>query len=163
MTVQPDCLKRSGSVWNCLWGHALKRSPGIIHNSRVSYPCPGFLSSATWPLLLKKHYNGLIIIIRTTDGDLFVLIFILRLMKVTLEPTPLETLLDNVNYKDVSISTPDKRPSLLICLISGVKELASHHGFHCIKSIHQRTILYRFPNYCLKNSLLANFLVKCHF
>ena len=22
--------KRPGSVWNCLWGHALKRSPGII-------------------------------------------------------------------------------------------------------------------------------------
>ena len=51
--------KRPGSVWNCLWGHALKRSPGIIRKSRVSYPGPGFLSSATWPLLLKKHYNGL--------------------------------------------------------------------------------------------------------
>ena len=51
--------KRSGSVWNCLWGNALKRSPGIIRKSRVSYPGPGFLSSATWPLLPKKHYNGL--------------------------------------------------------------------------------------------------------
>ena len=51
--------KRPGSVWNCLWGHALKRSPGIIRKSRVSYPVPGFLSSATWPLLPKKHYNGL--------------------------------------------------------------------------------------------------------
>ena len=38
--------KRPGSVWNCLWGNALKRSPG-------------FLSSATWPMLPKKHYNGL--------------------------------------------------------------------------------------------------------
>ena len=28
--------------------------------SRVSYLGPGFLSSATWPLLPKKHYNGLI-------------------------------------------------------------------------------------------------------
>ena len=46
--------KRPGSVWNCLWGNALKRSPGIIRKSRVSYPGPGFLSS-----LLKKHYNGL--------------------------------------------------------------------------------------------------------
>ena len=51
--------KRPGSVWNCLWGHALKRSPGIIRKSRVSYPGPGFLSSATWPSLPKKYYNGL--------------------------------------------------------------------------------------------------------
>ena len=51
--------KRPGSVSNCLWGNALKRSPGIIRKSRVSYPGPGFLSSATWPLLPKKHYNGL--------------------------------------------------------------------------------------------------------
>ena len=46
--------KRPGSV-----GNALKRSPGIIRNSRVSYPVPGFLSSATCPSLPKKHYNGL--------------------------------------------------------------------------------------------------------
>ena len=51
--------KRPVSVWNCLWGNALKRSPGIIRKSRVSYPGPGFLSSATWPSLPKKHYNGL--------------------------------------------------------------------------------------------------------
>ena len=51
--------KRPGSVWNCLWGNALKRSPGIIRKSRVFYPGPGFLSSATWPSLPKKHYNGL--------------------------------------------------------------------------------------------------------
>ena len=51
--------QRPGSVWNCLWGNALKGSPGIIRKSRVSYPGPRFLSSATWPLLLKKHYNGL--------------------------------------------------------------------------------------------------------
>ena len=51
--------KRPGSVWNCLWGNALKRSPGIIRKSRVSYPGPGFLSSATWFSLPKKHYNGL--------------------------------------------------------------------------------------------------------
>ena len=51
--------KRPGSVWNCLWGNALKRSPGIIRKSRVSYPGPVFLSSATWPSLPKKHYNGL--------------------------------------------------------------------------------------------------------
>ena len=46
-------------MWNCLWGNALKRSPGTIRKSRVSYPVPGFLSSATWPSLPKKHYNGL--------------------------------------------------------------------------------------------------------
>ena len=51
--------KRPGSVWNCLWGNALKRYPGIIRKSRVSYPGPGFLSSSTWPSLPKKHYNGL--------------------------------------------------------------------------------------------------------
>ena len=51
--------ERPGSVWNCLWGNALKRSPGIIRKSRLSYPGPGFLSSATWPSLPKKHYNGL--------------------------------------------------------------------------------------------------------
>ena len=51
---------RPGSVWNCLWGDALKRSPGINRKSRVLYPNPGFLSSATWPSLPKKHYNGLI-------------------------------------------------------------------------------------------------------
>ena len=52
--------KRPGSVWNCLWGNALIRSPGIIRKSRVSYTGPGFLSSATWPSLPTKHYNGLI-------------------------------------------------------------------------------------------------------
>ena len=53
--------KRSGSVWNCLLGHTLKISPGINRKSRISHPgTGGFLSSATWPLLPKKHYNGLI-------------------------------------------------------------------------------------------------------
>ena len=51
--------KRPGSVWNCLWGNALKRSLGIICKSRVSYPGHRFLSSVTWPSLPKKHYNGL--------------------------------------------------------------------------------------------------------
>ena len=39
----------------------LKRSPVINRKSSVSYPGPGFLSSATWPSLpIKlKHYNGL--------------------------------------------------------------------------------------------------------
>ena len=36
--------KRPGSVWNCLWGHALKRSPDINLESMVLYPGPGFLS-----------------------------------------------------------------------------------------------------------------------
>ena len=57
-TVGREFASRPG-VWNCLWGNALKRSPGIIRKSRVSYPVPGFLSSATWPSLPKKHYNGL--------------------------------------------------------------------------------------------------------
>ena len=52
--------KKPGRVWNCLWVHALKRSPGINRASRVSYPAPGFLSSATLPSLQKKQYNVLI-------------------------------------------------------------------------------------------------------
>ena len=55
-TTPHPLSKRPGSVWNCLWGHALKRSPGIYPKSRVSYPVPRFLSSATWPSLPKKHY-----------------------------------------------------------------------------------------------------------
>ena len=51
--------KRPGSVWNCLWGNTLKIYSGIIRKSRVSYPGPGFISSATWPSLPKKYYNGL--------------------------------------------------------------------------------------------------------
>ena len=64
--------QRSGSMWNCLWGNALKRSPGIIRKSRVSYLGPGFLSCATWPSLPKKHYNGL----NQTTMDASSLIFI---------------------------------------------------------------------------------------
>ena len=47
------------TVWNCLWGNTLKGSPGIIRKSRVSYPGPGFLSSATLPSLQKKDYGWL--------------------------------------------------------------------------------------------------------
>ena len=49
-------------MWNCIWGHVLKRSLGINHESRVFYPISGFLSIDTWPLMPKKHYNGLIIL-----------------------------------------------------------------------------------------------------
>ena len=52
--------KRPDSVWNCLLAHALEISPGIIRKRSVLYPGPGFLSSATWPSLPKKHYDGLI-------------------------------------------------------------------------------------------------------
>ena len=60
--------KRPDSVLNCLWRHALKRSPGINRKSRVSYPGPAFLSIATWPSLPKKDYNGLI---NQSETDLF--------------------------------------------------------------------------------------------
>ena len=46
-------------MWNCLCGHVLKRSSGINRKSSVLYPGTGFLSSATLPLLPKKHYNEL--------------------------------------------------------------------------------------------------------
>ena len=32
--------KRPGSVWNCLWGNALKRSPGIIRKLGYRIPVP---------------------------------------------------------------------------------------------------------------------------
>ena len=61
--MQPDSLKDQVVCGtSCLWGHALKRSPGINHNSRVWYPGHRFLSSDTWPSMPKKHYNGFIII-----------------------------------------------------------------------------------------------------
>ena len=47
--------KRPDSVWNCLWGHALKTSPVINRKSRVLFPGTGFLSCATWPSLPQKH------------------------------------------------------------------------------------------------------------
>ena len=40
--------------------HFTQRSPGINRKSRLLYPGPGFLSSATWPSMLKKHSYGLI-------------------------------------------------------------------------------------------------------
>ena len=52
--------KRSGSVWNCLWVYAPKRSHRSNRKSRVLYPALGFLSSATWPSRLKRFHNGLI-------------------------------------------------------------------------------------------------------
>ena len=40
--------KRPDSVWNFLCtGYAHKRTPGIIRKSRVLYPGPKYLSSAT--------------------------------------------------------------------------------------------------------------------
>ena len=47
-------------MWNCLWGHALKRFPGINRKSRVSYPGPGFYLVLHGLCCRKKHYNGLI-------------------------------------------------------------------------------------------------------
>ena len=60
MLTMSQLSKSPGSVRNCLWGHSHTRSPVINRNSRVSYPGPRFLSSATWPSLPKKHYSGLI-------------------------------------------------------------------------------------------------------
>ena len=59
LAVQPDCLK-GRVVCGTVYGDMhLKDLLGSI-TSRVLYPGPGFLSSATWPSLPKKHYNGLI-------------------------------------------------------------------------------------------------------
>ena len=51
---------RLGSVWNCLWGCALYKSPGINYKSRVLYLTPRWPPHAAWPSMLKKHYNELI-------------------------------------------------------------------------------------------------------
>ena len=60
LAVQPDCLK-GRVVCGTVYGDMhLNISPGINHKSRVLYPSPGFLISATWHLMPKKHYNGLI-------------------------------------------------------------------------------------------------------
>ena len=58
--------KRPGNVWNCLLGHRM--SPGINRKSRVLYPGPGFISSATWPPVPKNNYNGLINQMAETAG-----------------------------------------------------------------------------------------------
>ena len=63
LAMQPDCLKGRvvcGTVYGDM--HLIKRSPGINRKSRVSYPGPGFLSSATWPSQPKKHCKGLIVL-----------------------------------------------------------------------------------------------------
>ena len=77
--------KRPGSVWNCLWGNALNRSPGIIRKSRVSYPVPGFLSSGTWPSLPKKHYNGLNL--KSNETTLYVHKYVLRWNEIKVSTT----------------------------------------------------------------------------
>ena len=53
-------INGTGRVWNCLWEHALKRFPGINRKSRALHSGPGFLASAIWYSMPKKHYNGLI-------------------------------------------------------------------------------------------------------
>ena len=40
-------------------GPSLLKISGINGKSRVLYHGAGFLSSATWPLMKEKHYNGL--------------------------------------------------------------------------------------------------------
>ena len=60
VSLSTSHMVRPASVWNCVRGHALKISPGINRKRTVWYPGPVFLSSATLPLLPKKHYNELI-------------------------------------------------------------------------------------------------------
>ena len=58
--MQPDCLKGlvvCGTVYGDM--QLKDRSSRIIRKSRVLYSGSGFLSSATWPSIPKKHYNVL--------------------------------------------------------------------------------------------------------
>ena len=57
----PDCLKGQ-VVCGTVYGDMHYKYPGINRKSRVLYPSCGFVSSAPWPSLPKKQYNGLIII-----------------------------------------------------------------------------------------------------
>ena len=57
LAVQPNCLKGrvvSGTVYGDMH---VNKSPGtgIYHKSRVLYTGTGFLSSATWPSMLKEN------------------------------------------------------------------------------------------------------------
>ena len=59
LAVQPDCLK-GRVVCGTVYGDMhLKDLLGSIVRVGYCIPVPEFLSSATWPLLSKKHYNGL--------------------------------------------------------------------------------------------------------
>ena len=71
LAVLPDCLKGRVVCGTVFGDIHLKRSPGIYRKSRVSYPGPGFLSSATWPSLPKKHCNGLINQMPSAHGAIF--------------------------------------------------------------------------------------------
>ena len=51
--------KRPGSMWNCLWGNALKRSPGITRRVGYRIPVLDFCLVLHGLRCRKKHYNGL--------------------------------------------------------------------------------------------------------
>ena len=55
LTVQPDCLK-GRVMYGTVYGD-MHLKDLLVSLVRVGY---GFLSSATWPSLPKKHYKGLI-------------------------------------------------------------------------------------------------------
>ena len=55
LAMQPDFLEGQ-VVCGTVYGDMHLK---VIHKSSLLYPGPGFLSSATWPSLPKKHYNGL--------------------------------------------------------------------------------------------------------
>ena len=56
--MQSDCLKGWVVCGTDYGDMHLKDFLGSIEESRVLYLGPGFLSNATWLLMLKKHYNG---------------------------------------------------------------------------------------------------------
>ena len=58
--MQPDCLKGRVVCGTVYGDMRLKDLLGSIVREGYRIPGPGFLSSAAWPLLPKKHYNGLI-------------------------------------------------------------------------------------------------------
>ena len=59
LTVQPDCIKGRVVCGTVYGDMTLKRSPEINRKSRVSYPGPRLLSSATWSSLPLNHtING---------------------------------------------------------------------------------------------------------
>ena len=55
-----NVMTKAHDITNQTVGLVISVSLGINCRSRLLYLVPEFLSSATWPLLPKKHFHGLI-------------------------------------------------------------------------------------------------------
>ena len=74
-----------------VYGDMHLKSPGINRKSRVLYSGPGFVSSAIWLSLPKKHYNGLINHIQSCICLIYITITLLSKLKCTTTSTTMQT------------------------------------------------------------------------